>query len=66
MQIWETLYQEMLQVLCQNSGDTKVKSKINCYILHMFLSLIILLFIVTINCYHCIKQRSKQKKILAQ
>ena len=35
----------------------------NCYILHTFLLVIILLFIITIICYHYVKYRLKQKRI---
>ena len=45
-----------------NSDDKKVRYKIDCYILHTFLLVIILLFIIAIICYHCKKHQSKQKR----
>ena len=41
----------------KNYDDKKVMHKINCYILYMVLSVIILLFIISINCYHYAKHR---------
>ena len=46
-----------------NSNDRKVKYKIDCYILHIILLVIILLSITTIICYHYARHRSKQKNI---
>ena len=46
-----------------NSDDNKVRFKIDCYILHTFLLVIILSFIITIKCYHYTKHRLKQKCI---
>ena len=40
-----------------NYDDKKVIYKINCYILYMVLLVIILLFIIAINCYHYAKHR---------
>ena len=42
-----------------NSDDKKAKYKMECYILHTFLLVIILLFIITIICYHYTNHRSK-------
>ena len=44
-----------------NSGDEKVRYKIDCYTLHTVLLVIILLLIITIICYHYAKHMSKQK-----
>ena len=44
-----------------NSDDKKVKYKMDCYILHKFLLVTILIFIITTICYHYLKHRSKQK-----
>ena len=46
-----------------NFNDKKVKYKMDCDILHTFLLVIILLFIIAIICYHYAKHRSKQKDI---
>ena len=46
-----------------NSDNKKVRYKIDCYILHTVLLVIILLLIITITSYHYAKDRSKQKSI---
>ena len=46
-----------------NSHDKKVRYKIDCNILHTVLLATILLLIITYNCYHYAKHRSKQKGI---
>ena len=46
-----------------NSDNKKVRYIINCYILHTFLLVPILLSIIIIICHHCIKYRSNQKHI---
>ena len=43
-----------------NSNDKEVRHKINCWILHTVLIVIILLFIIAIICYHYLKHRPKQ------
>ena len=48
-----------------NSDDKKVGYKMVCYILYTILLVIILLFIIALNCYHCTKDKSKQKLINA-
>ena len=48
-----------------NSDRKKVRHKIDCYILHTALLVIVLLFIITIMCNHYGKNRSKQKGINA-
>ena len=45
-----------------NFDDKKIGYKINCYILHTVLLVVILLNIIAIICYHYAKHRSKQKK----
>ena len=45
------------------SDDKNVKYKMDCYILSTVLSVIILLFIIPIICYHYAKHWSKQKSI---
>ena len=45
--------------------NTIVKYKTDCCILHTVLSVIILLLMITIICYHYAKHRSKQKVIYA-
>ena len=37
----------------------------DCSILHTVLLAIILLFTITITCYHCAKYKSKPKKLIA-
>ena len=39
-----------------------VRYKINCYIMHTVLLVVILLFIIVFTCYHFAKNRSKQKR----
>ena len=48
-----------------NSEDKKVRYKMDCYILHTVLLVIILLFMISIICYHYAKHRSKLKKHIA-
>ena len=42
-----------------NSDDKKVRYKMNCYILHAFLLVNILLVMIALTCYHYVKHRSK-------
>ena len=49
-----------------NSGDKKVRYKMDSYILLALLLVIILLFMIAITCYHYTKYRSKQKRITTQ
>ena len=44
-----------------NSEDKKVRYKMVCYILHIILLLIILLFTIALNWYHCTKNNIKAK-----
>ena len=44
-----------------NSDDKNVRQKMNCYILHTVLSVITLLMIIAVICYHYAKRWSKQK-----
>ena len=48
-----------------NSDGERVRYKINCYILHAVLVVIILTLEIAIICYHYAKHRSKIKNILA-
>ena len=48
----------------KNSDDKKIRNKMDCYILHTVLLVIILLFIMAIICYQYAKHRSKLKNIL--
>ena len=50
--------------MLKNSDDKKVRYKIDCYILSTVLLVIMLLFIITIICYHYAKHRSKLKNLL--
>ena len=45
-----------------NFDNKEVIYKVDCYIMHTILLVIILLFITAIICYHCTKYRSKQKR----
>ena len=45
-----------------NCHSNKVRCKIDCYILHTVLLAIILLLVITIICYHCVKLKSKLKQ----
>ena len=47
-----------------NSDDKKVRYKIDCYILHIVLLMIIFLLITIIICYQYSKHRSKLKNML--
>ena len=47
--------------MLKNSDDKKVRYKMEYFILHRILLVTILLFIVTIICYHYAKHSSKQK-----
>ena len=42
--------------------DKRMRSKMDCYILHTFVLVIILLFIIAIIYYHYTRYRSKQKR----
>ena len=46
-----------------NSDGKRVRYKIDCYILHTVLLVIISLFIIAIICYDYTKYGSKQKRI---
>ena len=48
-----------------NYDRKKVRYKMDCYIFHTVLLMIILLFIIAIICYHDAKYRSKLKKRIA-
>ena len=47
-----------------NYNDKNVRYKLDCYILHTFLLMIILLFLTAIICYYYAKHRSKLGNIL--
>ena len=47
-----------------NFYNKKVRYKMDCYILHTVLLLIILLFTIAIICYDYAKHRSKRKNVL--
>ena len=59
--VTNTLPTNVTSTVSINSDDKKLRYKMDCYILQVFLSVIILLFIVAIICYHYTKYRSKQK-----
>ena len=46
-----------------NSDDETARYKVDCYILHKFVLVDILLFIISTICYQHAKHRSKQKNI---
>ena len=46
-----------------NSGDKNVRYKMDCYILRIVLSVIVLLSLIANICYPNTKHRSKQKRI---
>ena len=48
-----------------NSDDKKVRYKMDSYILLPVLIVIILIFIIRVNCYHYAKHRSKLKNIFS-
>ena len=45
-----------------NFDNKKIRYKMNCYNLQMFMLVVILLFLITIICYHYTKHWSKLKK----
>ena len=61
------LYHQRRHIIATNVSRSchseKVSYKIDCYILHAVLLVIILLSIITIICYHYVKQRPKEKDI---
>ena len=59
----DTISTNVASTVSINSGDKKVRYKIDCYILHTVLLLIILIFIIAIISYRYAKYRSKQKRI---
>ena len=61
--VTNTLSTNVTSIASQNSDDKKVRCKMDCYILHTFLLVNILLFIIAIICCHYTKHRSKQKNI---
>ena len=58
-----TISTNVTSTVLPNSDDKKINYKIDSYILHMVLLLIMLLFIIAIVCYHYTKYRSKQEGI---
>ena len=58
-----TISKNVTSTMSTNSDGKKVRYKMDCYILHTFLWVRILLFIIAIICYHCTKHRSKQKGV---
>ena len=58
-----TILANVTSTMLTNSDDKKVRYKIDYYIMHTVLLVIILLFIIAIICYHYGKHRSKQKGI---
>ena len=61
--ITNTISTNAMSTVAINSDNKKVRHKTDCYILHMFLLVILLLFKVAIIYYHCIRNRLKQKRI---
>ena len=68
----QTVYLQMLQILyinrnhsttSINSDNKKVRYKMDCYILHTALLVMMPLLIIVIICYHYTKHRSKQRCI---
>ena len=50
-------------IVLTSSNDKKVKYKMDCYILHTVLLVLILLFTIAIICCHYGKHKSKQRGI---
>ena len=61
--ITNTVPTNVTRTVSINSDYKKVRYKMDYYILHTFLLVTILLFIMAHICYHYIKYRSKQKHI---
>ena len=56
------ILKNVTSTMLTNSGDKKVRYKMDCYTLHTVLLVIILLFIIAITCYHYAKHRNFQKR----
>ena len=58
----------MLQIAHQQIGQQIIIKKVRCkmdhYIIHTVLLVIILLSVIAITCYHYTKHRSKLKKLI--
>ena len=54
----------MAKNVTKNCHSKKVRYKFDCYILHIVLTVIIVLLIIFIICYHYPKRRLKLKNIL--
>ena len=50
--ITNTILTNVTSIVSINSDDTKVRYKMNCYILRTVLLVVIWLFIITLTCYH--------------
>ena len=60
--VTNTISTNVVSTVSLYSDDKKVRYNMDYYILHTVLLVIMLLFIITIICYHYAKHRSKQKK----
>ena len=61
--VTNTIAEIVMSTVPINFDDKKVRYKMDCYILHTFLLVIILLFIIAIICYYFTKNGSKRKRI---
>ena len=57
----KTIATNDMSTMLKNSDDKKVRHKMNCYILHAVLLVIILLLRLAIICYHYAKHWSNKK-----
>ena len=48
---------DVMGIMSTNSDGKAIRYEMGCYILHKVLLMIILLFVVAIICYYCIKHR---------
>ena len=58
-----TVSTNVMSAVSINSDNKKVIYKIDCYICHTVLLVVILLFMITVISYYYTKHRSKQKRI---
>ena len=63
--VTNTIPINVTSIVSMNSDAQKVRYKMDCYILHTLLLLIIFQFRIANICYHYTKHRSKQKNVLA-
>ena len=61
--VTSTVSTNVMSTVSLNFRNKRVGYKMDCYILHTFLLVLILLFVIAIVCYRYAKHKSKQKNI---